>query len=59
MKSEVLSQLPPKFRQVVILDSELIKKSSGAKSQEVVNLSTLDLNVSWHVLYLRFNLFVF
>lgn len=55
VKSEVLGQLPPKFRQVVILDPDLVKKTPNGKNQRLENLASLDLNgVEKHGEMLRF-----
>ncbi|KAL5112227.1 hypothetical protein TcWFU_005871 [Taenia crassiceps] len=44
VKSEVLNQLPPKFRQVVILDLDLVRKTPGGKKQCLDNSASLDLH---------------
>ncbi|VDM33410.1 unnamed protein product [Hydatigera taeniaeformis] len=44
VKSEVLGQLPPKLRQVMILDPDLVNESPGGKSKHLENLASLDLH---------------
>ncbi|VDN45506.1 unnamed protein product [Dibothriocephalus latus] len=46
VKTEVLSQLPPKRREVVILDPGLVK--SGSMKKFECNLSAVELKVCFH-----------
>lgn len=41
-----MSQLPPKFRQVVVLDPGLVKRTPNGRNQCLENLASLDLHVS-------------